>query len=236
MRLNTNVTANVGDTITQTTSGANATVVGTDLTTSVLMVNYNGSAEFNFANISVQISGNISANVGDFIYQPATGANLTVVDNYSSSANVLARYNTTALLSGNFDYIQLNDSWLSSNVYVRASSTNPLTASNLAINGTHDATIYPYSSVIVGNVTSTGEVTFGIGTVYQKTHSWYNEGDQITTVTDGLGFDGATTTQVLFLKDALAGNIVVAGIADNLVAEDAINTITTESGDIIIEE
>ena len=234
LRLNTNVSANVGDTITQTTSGASATVIGTDLTTSVLLINYNSSAEFDFANISVQLSGNISANVGDYIYQPATGANLTVVDYYAGNANVLARYNTTSLLSGNFDYVQLNDAWLSSNVYVRASSTIPAVVSNLAINGTHNANVYPYVTTMIGNVNSIGEVTFGSGTVYQQTQSWYNLGTGVAT--DGLGFDGSTTAQVLFLKDALAGNLVVAGVADNLTTEDAINTLTTENGNIIIEE
>jgi len=234
LRLNTAIQANVGDIITQATSGANALVVGTDLRTSVVLINYNNSAEFDFANVSVQLSGNIRANVGDFISQPATGANLTVVQSYTSSANILARYNSVALLSSTFDYIQLNDSWLSSNVYVRNSGTIGLTTSNLAINGTHDVNVYPYSSTMIGNVTSTGEVTFGSGTVYQQTQSWYNLGTG--TATDGLGFDAATTAQVLFLKDATAGNIVVGAVADNLVTEDAINTITTESGDIIIEE
>lgn len=53
---------------------------------------------------------------------------------------------------------------------------------------------------------------------------------------DGTGMEGAITDSILFLKAAPAGNVLVASIPDNLTTEDAINTITTESGAIIIEE
>jgi phospholipase/lecithinase/hemolysin len=61
-------------------------------------------------------------------------------------------------------------------------------------------------------------------------------GDGITTVTDGTGYNGAITNAVLFLKQATANNLIVASIPDLLITEDAINTLTTESGDQISEE
>jgi hypothetical protein len=41
---------------------------------------------------------------------------------------------------------------------------------------------------------------------------------------------------VNFLKECYADNLVVALIPDLLITEDAINTLTTESGDQISEE
>ena len=61
-------------------------------------------------------------------------------------------------------------------------------------------------------------------------------GDGITTVTDGTGYNGSITNAVLFLKQATANNLIVASIPDELATEDAINTLTTEDGNTIIEE
>jgi hypothetical protein len=63
---------------------------------------------------------------------------------------------------------------------------------------------------------------------------WYNLGTGIAT--DGTGFNGATTEQVLFLKASTASNIVVTAIKDMITTEDAVNTLTTEDSKIIIED
>ena len=78
-----------------------------------------------------------------------------------------------------------------------------------------------------------GNVTVG-GNVLITATSWYNLGANIAT--DGAGFNGSVTDAVLFLKQAVADELVVSGIPDELVTEDAINTLTTENGQTIIEE
>jgi hypothetical protein len=66
------------------------------------------------------------------------------------------------------------------------------------------------------------------------TNTWYNPGTGAAT--DGTGFEGATTFAVEFLKDSPATNLLASTVSDVLVTEDAINTISTESGDDIYEE
>jgi hypothetical protein len=123
-------------------------------------------------------------------------------------------------------------------VYSTSVAVTPLTTSNLAINGVYSG-VYPYAREQAGSadiVTAGGNVTVGAGNVLVTARSWYNLGDGITTVTDGTGYNGAITNAVLFLKQATANNLIVASIPDLLITEDAINTLTTESGDQISEE
>ena len=172
--LSANITANVGDTITQFTSGTNATVLGKDHSvTNRIYVTYNSSADFNY----------LAANIG--------------------------------------------------------------VTSNLAINGTYTGNIYPVSSSMVGNtypnfdsivgygINANGDVTVLAGNVI-ITNVWYNSG--ASTATDGTGFEGATTFAVEFLKASPATNLLASTVSEVLVTEDAINTISTESGDDIYEE
>ena len=108
--------------------------------------------------------------------------------------------------------------------------------SNLAINGVYSG-VYPYAREQAGSadiVTAGGNVTVGEGNVLITARSWYNLGANIAT--DSTGFNGAITNAVLFLKQATANNLIVASIPDELATEDAINTLTTEDGNTIIEE
>lgn len=85
-------------------------------------------------------------------------------------------------------------------------------------------------------VNATGQTyTFVAGQTYITSNVWYNSGSG-NIITDGTGLNGATTAPALFLKNQPAGNILVNSIPDILTTEDAINTLTTESGDQIIEE
>ena len=235
LRLSGNVSANVGDIITQATSGANVTVIGTNLITSSLLVTYN-SGEFNYSNVTVQLSGNLQANVGNYITQSSSGANLQIVATNAGGTNVLARYTTVTQLITGLGNLRLNGSNVG--VYPTSVGVTPLTTSNLAINGVYSG-VYPYAREQAGSadiVTAGGNVTVGAGNVLITARSWYNLGDGITTVTDGTGYNGAITNAVLFLKQATANNLIVASIPDELVTEDAINTLTTEDGNTIIEE
>jgi hypothetical protein len=235
LRLNGNVSANVGDIITQATSGANVTVIGTNLITSSLLVTYN-SGEFNYSNVTVQLSGNLQANVGNYITQSSSGANLQIVATNAGGTNVLASYTTVTQLITGLGNLRLNGSNVG--VYPTSVAVTPLTTSNLAINGVYSG-IYPYAREQAGSadiVTAGGNVTVGAGNVLITAQSWYNLGDGITTVTDGTGYNGSITNAVLFLKQATANNLIVASIPDELATEDAINTLTTEDGNTIIEE
>ena len=234
LRLSGNVSANVGDIITQATSGANVTVIGTNLITSSLLVTYN-SGEFNYSNVTVQLSGNLQANVGNYITQTSSGANLQIVATNAGGTNVLARYNTVTQLITGLGNLRLNGSNIS--VYPTSVGVTPLTTSNLAINGIYSG-VYPYARQQAGSadiVTVGGNVTVGAGNVLITAQSWYNLG-AANIATDGTGFNGAITNAVLFLKQATANNLIVASIPDELATEDAINTLTTEDENTIIEE
>jgi hypothetical protein len=242
LRLSGNVSANVGDIITQTSSGATATVLGADLITSSLLVTYN-SGDFNYSNVTVQLSGNLQANVGNYITQTSSGANLEIVLTNTGGTNVLARYTTVTQLIAGSGNLKLNGSNVG--VYPTSVGVVPLTTSNLAINGVYSG-VYPYAREQAGNtypdfdritgwgVNSSGNITVGAGNVLITARSWYNLGANIAT--DSTGFNGATTNAVLFLKQATANNLIVSSIPDELVTEDAINTLTTENGNTIIEE
>ena len=233
LRLSGNVSANVGDIITQTTSGANVTVIGTNLITSSLLVTYN-SGDFNYSNVTVQLSGNLQANVGNYITQTSSGANLQIVATNAGGTNVLARYTTVTQLITGSGNLKLNGSNVG--VYSTSVGVTPLTTSNLAINGVYSG-VYPYAREQAGSadiVTAGGNVTVGAGNILITTPTWYNW--IVNVGTDETGFNGAITNAVLFLKQATANNLIVASIPDALATEDAINTLTTEDGNTIIEE
>jgi hypothetical protein len=183
------------------------------------------------------LSSNISANIGDTITQTTSEANVTVLGaNIQSTNTVLVKYNSLA----DFNFANV-------------------TLGNVAINGVHTVNVYPVSSNIAGYglsdngavlvqeqhlVSGTtgklsaklqGDLIGNILTTANINH-WYNNGDHITVSTDGTGFEGATTSAVMFLKSSPATNLIVATIADLLTTEDAINTLTTEDGQQILEE
>jgi hypothetical protein len=196
LRLSGNVSANVGDIITQTTSGTNVRVIGANLITSSLLVTYN-SGEFNYSNVTVNLSGNLQANVGNYITQISSGANLEIVLTNAGGTNVLARYTTVTQLITGSDNLKLNGSNVS--VYPTSVAIAPMTTSNLAINGVYSG-VYPYAREQAGLVDISGASIVKAGNVLTTAQSWYTLGT--TTATNGLGFDGATTSAVNFLKAA----------------------------------
>jgi hypothetical protein len=209
-------------------------VIGTNLITSSLLVTYN-SGDFNYSNVTVQLSGNLQANVGNYITQSSSGANLQIVATNAGGTNVLASYTTVTQLITGVGNLRLNGSNVG--VYPTSVGVTPLTTSNLAINGVYSG-VYPYAREQAGYnvsiVSEGGNVTVGAGNVLTTVQSWYNLGSGHAT--DSTGFNGAITNAVLFLKQATANNLIVASISDDLVTEDAINTLTTEDGNTIIEE
>jgi hypothetical protein len=185
------------------------------------------------------MNGNVTVTHGDYITQASSGANLRVIAETTSGANVTAVYIVGSIstldLTGN---ISINGVTQPVRPQVVGYSSNMIDA--LLLNGSVMATaIYPVSIAPIGEVatdpiTLYGNVTITSNTTLRTANVWYNLGTGVAT--DGTGFEGSTTIPVLFLKEATATNTVINIIPDELGTEDAINTLTTESGSTIIEE
>jgi hypothetical protein len=230
LKLTGNVSANVGDVITQATNSANLMVIGRDRTNvDTIWINYM-SGGIDYARVELEFSSNLTIYAGDVVSQPSSNASLTVSTTVYDVANVELVYNTLESLDsqGNL-WINGVDSGLT----VANIAFNPDVAGNLAINGTYTGDIYPVVIEQLGYVNGlsvAGEYTIDAGNTYVQ--SWYNVG--FGSATDSTGFEGSTTEPVLFLKDYPASYTV--GIA----AEDTVNIlsilITTEDDELIIEE
>ena len=242
LKLSGNVSANIGDIITQSSSGANATVYGvnTSANTSILTISYNSAEQFANATIVLQMSGNVTANVGDYITQPidrlGNEANLIVTVSASGNANVTAKYvDVYPLITTRFANIKLNGNWLSGNVYPAAVFEANTGITNIAKNSAITA-VYPLATKRTGYINGldiNGNITLPAGTMSVSSVSWYNVG--ANTATDGTGFEGAVTEQVLFLKDAEATDISEDTVPGNeFLTEDAVNTLITETGNVTI--
>jgi hypothetical protein len=176
--------------------------------------------------ISVTVGANvITANVGDTITQSTTGTNATVLGFENTAGNILIlAYNN----ANRFDFL----------------SGNVVAISNVALNGTYTGNVYPISSNLAGyvGITDNGNVTVSAteiatiksNTPLQQSNIWLNLGANVAT--DGTGLLGAGTVPALFIKSELAILSATSIKPDILVTEDAINTLTTEDGNEIIEE
>jgi len=91
-------------------------------------------------------------------------------------------------------------------------------------------------TVNTANVGNTYTRTFAAGTILETSYAnvWLNWTANVGA--DGTGLEGSTTTAALFLKAATAGNVQVATVSEMITTEDAVNTITTENGEILVEE
>jgi len=232
LELSANLQANVGDIITQA-SGGNVTVIGGNSIAKSIWVNFNGTDNFTYSNVVVTLSGNVSANVGDVITQPSSDANAQVSISNAGKTSVQIRYNgITPLSLGTGNIIAINGS----NVTIFPTNSNavPVLSSNLTVKGSF-TNVYPIARTLQGNVTpwvGGGNVTIGKGSILTQTNSWYSAG--ANTATDGRGFDGDTTSQILFLKAAYADGLFDS-LPDLIITEDAINTISTEDGTDLLE-
>jgi hypothetical protein len=103
--------------------------------------------------------------------------------------------------------------------------------------GTHGTAIMPIHG-IGARVIDSGQAqqvpTITVGTNNANVSVWFNSGANVAV--DGTGFEGSTTAAVDFLKAATAGNVQIATVSEMIITEDAVNTITTEDGNILVEE
>ena len=260
IQLSADITANVGDYITQSISGANATIVGTNAVTDTVLVTFNSAKRFEFANAIIITNANITANVGDYITQSSTGANLEVLTvtggtnvtvRYTSVEKLDVGYNTNLSLTINGEHI--NEYPISIEYVVSTPTQLALVRNNVQIitgntivsSGGQSVTefapyVYPLSFELAGLIEPNGtyqvEVTDANVTLRQTT-MWYQSGN--TTITNGDGFDGTNTVQVDFLREHPASfTDRPPALSSVLVTEGAVNNrIITEDGkNQLIEE
>jgi hypothetical protein len=228
LRLDSNISANVGDIIAQTVSGSSVTVVGiSDADTNIVLVN--GAVNFVFPDVSVYLGSNVTVLVGDTITETTTGAVLTVTEAVTNANVIFARYNSLELLStvGN---VQINGG---ANISLTASLINTSEEQTLLINDVA-LPIYPISQVLRGKVDSSGSVTINANVTLQTANVWYELG--VTTAANGVGFEDTNTEPVLFLKAGPASfTIRIPSIPNPITTEDAVNIITEDGKDLYEE-
>jgi len=231
LRVSANITANVGDVITQTGSNANATVYGitTNADTSIVTVVYNDANRFNLANILINLSGNITANVGDYITQPTSGsnlANLVVLANVTNSSNITVQYvDAYTLTSERYGNIKINGAWPTANVYPTSIDNLTTGTTTLAFNSTA-SNVYPLAVTLAGyNMNSVGNVTIAANTTLNTSNVWSNVSANLTAGSFELN---TISEQVLFLKGEVATEVAQDTYPGPLLTEDAINIVITE--------
>jgi hypothetical protein len=183
------------------------------------------------------LSGNVTANIGDLIYQNTSGAAAYVAG--------ISSLNTSSLLviydnSAEFDFV----------------SANVGPSSNLAINGTYTNTVFPISSTRAGfNLSASGTVTIAEDHLISATtgnalarlygdvtgnllvttdvNQWY---DYSAIGSSDSRFEISTTESILFLKAAPASFTTrIPSIPDPITTEDAVNIITEDGNDLYEE-
>ena len=231
LRLSSDITANIGDIITQSGSGANATVYGitTNANTSIVSVTYNDANRFNLANIFINLSGNITANVGDYITQPTSGsnlANLIVLASVTNSSNITVQYvDVYSLTSERYGNIKVNGAWPTANVYPTAITNLTTGTTTLAFNGS-SSNVYPLAVTLAGyNMNSVGNVTIAANTTLNTSNTWSNVSANLTAGSFELN---TISEQILFLKDEVATEVAQDTYPGPLLTEDAINIVITE--------
>ncbi len=103
--------------------------------------------------------------------------------------------------------------------------------------GTHGTAIMPVHGIgarVIDSGFSQLVPTLTTGVAGANINVWLNDG--VGVAADGTGLEGSTTTAALFLKAATAENIQIATVSEMITTEDAVNTLTTEDGNILVEE
>jgi hypothetical protein len=228
LRLDSNISANVGDVIAQTVSGSSVTVAGiSDADTNIVLVN--GSVNFVFPSISIYLGSNVTVSIGDTVTESTTGAVLTVTTAVTNANVIFARYDSLELLStaGN---VQINGG---ANISLTASLINTSAVQALLINDVA-VSVYPISQVLQGKVDPTGSVIIDANVTLQTANVWYELG--ATTASNGAGFEDTNTEPVLFLKAGPASfTRRIPSIPDPITTEDAVNIITEDGNDLYEE-
>lgn len=143
-----------GDFIYQPSSGANATV--TYISETVGNINISGNVISGFINsilptYILTLSGNLTASAGQFLTQPSTSANATIISSVTNSTTVNILYTNGNFVFGSTNTIRLNGVALS--VYVTASVKD---INNITINA--NIGDYVTQTGATGNATITANI------------------------------------------------------------------------------
>jgi hypothetical protein len=126
--------------------------------------------------LKLQLTSNITANIGDYITQrfgnATVAANLKVLGNVVSTANVAV-------------------------IKISGTVTN-LSGNTIRINGAINSANVIGQPTVIGTVNSAGNVTVTANTQVTKANAWYTLGG--STPSDGTGLINSVTAQATFLK------------------------------------
>jgi hypothetical protein len=194
-------------------------------------VTYNTPTQFDFTDVMIELSGNVTVNSGDLIGQAVSGAKLQTSRNTTDSNQIYVVYqNTNDLVIGRGN-IQINGQQTS--VYPINRTYNSTISNEITINGVRQQLICPVSVSLVGRTDANGNVTLTTGTKVLQEKIWYNPGEG--TAADGGGFDTTTTEQVIFLKQSIAELLTSLELSDEG-DRNIVNILITEDGKTLSAE
>jgi hypothetical protein len=245
---NTNLTASAGEFITQTSSGANATITNVGITTGTITLAgdiYTGIINVELPTYNITFSGNLTANVGQFITQASSGANARITNTFRYITITGANVATQTFNIG--DYITQNGSTgnavvvervagLSSNAAVDGAVTSSLiyvdflsgsfvaNVGNIKLNGADlDAnitaiptTIFSGNTNVVSVIYNNGRFTNGLGNVAVN--------GSVTTVFPTANIKATTTRTVTanvgdyITQVGATGNAVIISVTEDAVS------------------
>lgn len=185
---NTIPNVSVGQYLIQESSGANALISNVTATTGTLtllgnIVTGNIITTGSQPIFNITLSGNIRANIGDYITQPSTSSNATVTANTITYIQ-LAGANSTSITANVGDYITqfgtagnarvIEKSVNSAIIYVDYINTgfNTTNEANIIINGSARANVYPNVTVTSSNVVT---VLYTAGSFENSTSGWISK-------------------------------------------------------------
>jgi hypothetical protein len=200
--------------------------IATDRNVTIVSYIYNTANTFAYSNVVVQMDGDITAPVGSYITQIGSNANVIVQANVTSDPNVvvvLGSLYSFDLAGGN---ILING--VDANVKPIIETANPVDylLSGIYVNG-QQSNVYPLFASLSGEVSIAGNVNVSSNVELVIANVWSLVASNVTA---GSFEIDSSSEQVLFLKGAPATYNV------GIVTEDAVNIITTEDDNIIIEE
>lgn len=146
----------------------------------------------------------------------------------------------SAISFGGTNYIVTGNVNANSWAYVNSANVNVLPGLNVlgqlmrGTQGTASPTTHPYWSDVVDASQDQRIPGTSYGNLQVYANVLLNSGSG--TALDGSGLNNSTTAGAVFLKSGVLGSNVIPGMSNELVTEDAINTITTEGNVAIYTE
>ena len=209
---NTIVTASAGNFLTQASSGANATITDVSATTGTIRIAGNlvtGFINTERPTYQITFNGNILANVGDYITQTTSGANVRVTAAVGTAGG--AGRNTANVIFITRGFINGNTTTSGGNIRIRGANVARYPTANVKdiFNTTITANVGAFVSQVgyTGNATVTANISDAVSIPVR-----YNSGT----------------------FNALGGNIVINGVNANVWIVNTTSTITAIGTDATV--